>query len=91
MQSIPLLPLHPGPLWPWVVTPDRILSMGKIEPSDFWMVYKQMSYTELLEIPIFGHLTVFKEITDITWIVNDTYQYLEPFNRIQINEQSWIV
>ena len=31
MQSISLLPLVPGSLWPGVVAPDRILSMGQIE------------------------------------------------------------
>ena len=28
MQSTPLLPSLPGPLWPGVVAPDRALSMG---------------------------------------------------------------
>ena len=31
MQSTPSLPLLPGSLWPGLVTPDRILSMGQIE------------------------------------------------------------
>ena len=31
MLSTPLLPLLPGPLWPEVVVPDRVLSMGQIE------------------------------------------------------------
>ena len=31
MRSTPLLPLLPGPLWPGVVAPDRVLSMGQIE------------------------------------------------------------
>ena len=31
MQSIPLLPLPPGPLWPGVVALDRVLSVGQIE------------------------------------------------------------
>ena len=31
MRSTPSLPLLPGPLWPWVVTPDRVLSIGQIE------------------------------------------------------------
>ena len=31
MQSTPLLPSLPGPLWPGVVAPDRALSMGQIE------------------------------------------------------------
>ena len=34
MQSTPLLPLLPGPLWPWVVAPDRVLSIGQIELFD---------------------------------------------------------
>ena len=28
MWSTPLLPLFPDPLWPRVVAPDRVLSMG---------------------------------------------------------------
>ena len=31
MQSIPSLPSLPGPLWPGVVAPDRVLSTGQIE------------------------------------------------------------
>ena len=31
MWSIPLLLSFPGPLWPRVVAPDRILSMGQRE------------------------------------------------------------
>ena len=31
MQSTPLLPSLPGPLWPGVVAPVRVLSMVQIE------------------------------------------------------------
>ena len=31
MQSTPSLPSLPGPLWPRVVAPDRVLSMSQIE------------------------------------------------------------
>ena len=31
MRSTPSLPSFPGPLWPGVVAPDRVLSMGQIE------------------------------------------------------------
>ena len=31
MWSTPLLLSLPGPQWPGVVAPDRVLSMGKIE------------------------------------------------------------
>ena len=31
MRSTPLLPPLPGPLWPGVVAPGRVLSMGQIE------------------------------------------------------------
>ena len=34
MWSIPSLPLLPGPLWPRVVAPDRVLSMSQIELFD---------------------------------------------------------
>ena len=31
MWDTPLLPLLPGPLWPRMLAPDRVLSMGQIE------------------------------------------------------------
>ena len=31
MQSTPSLQSHPGPLWPGVVAPNRVLSIGQIE------------------------------------------------------------
>ena len=31
MQSTPLLPSLPGPLWPGVVELDKVISMGQIE------------------------------------------------------------
>ena len=31
MQSTPSLPLLPGPFWPGVVAPGRVLSVGQIE------------------------------------------------------------
>ena len=34
MWSILSLPLLPGPLWPGVVAPDRVLSMGQIHLFD---------------------------------------------------------
>ena len=34
MQRIPSLPSLPRPLWPVVVAPDRVLSMGQIELFD---------------------------------------------------------
>ena len=38
MQSIPSLPLLPGPLWPRVVVPDRVLSIGQIEVNCILML-----------------------------------------------------
>ena len=34
MQSTPSLPSLPGPLWPGVVVPDRVLFTGQIELFD---------------------------------------------------------
>ena len=34
MQSTPSLPSLPGRLWPGVVAPDRVLSMGQIDLFD---------------------------------------------------------
>ena len=31
MQSSPLLPSLPGSIWPGMVAPDRVLSIGQIE------------------------------------------------------------
>ena len=39
MQSIPSLPSLPGPLWPRVVAPDRVLPMGQIEVYCLLMLY----------------------------------------------------
>ena len=36
--STPLLALFPGPLWPEMVVPDRVLLMGQIKQT----VFKQM-------------------------------------------------
>ena len=33
MWSTPLLPSLPDPLWPVMVTSDRVLSMGQIDPN----------------------------------------------------------
>ena len=38
MQSTPSLPLLPGPLWPEVVAPIRVLSMGQIELNSVLMI-----------------------------------------------------
>ena len=47
MWSPPSLPLLPGPLWPGVVVPDRVLSMGQIRLTAYlWL-------TELFEIEMF--------------------------------------
>ena len=34
MQSTSSLPSLPGPLWPRVVAPDRVLSVGQVELFD---------------------------------------------------------
>ena len=38
MQSTPLLPSLPGPLWLGMVTPDRVLSMDQIELNGVLML-----------------------------------------------------
>ena len=65
MRSIPSFLLLPSPLWLGVVTPDRVLSMSQIEQFDIYTGFKQMTYDRLLEIELFGHLTVCKQITDV--------------------------
>ena len=38
MQSAPSLPSLLGPLWPGVVAPDRVLSMGKTKLNCVFML-----------------------------------------------------
>ena len=62
MQSIPSLPLLPGLLWPGVVAPVRVLSMSltfELSASKWLML------NWILEIELFDHLTVCKQMTDI--------------------------
>ena len=65
MQSASSLPLLPGTLWPRVVAPHRVLSMGQIELFDIWTGCKQMTYAKLLETELFDHLTECKQMTDV--------------------------
>ena len=67
IQSTPSLSSLPDPLWPKVVTPDMVLSMGQIELFDIQTVRKQMTYATLnfFEIELFDHLTVCKQMTDV--------------------------
>ena len=46
MQSTPSLLSLPGPFWPRVVTPDRVLSMSQIELLDHLTVCRRMSNVE---------------------------------------------
>ena len=43
MQSTTLVLSLPGPLWPGVVAPDRVLSTGQID----WLIFKQSIYAKL--------------------------------------------
>ena len=50
MHSNISLPLLPGPLWPGVVAPDRVLSMGQIELFDIQTECKQMTHDKLFKL-----------------------------------------
>ena len=67
MQSDPSLPSVPGPLWPEVTAPGRVLSMSQRELFDIKTECKQMTCAKLnlLAIELFDHLAVFKQITDV--------------------------
>ena len=47
MRSNPSLPLLPDSLWPEVVAPDKVVSMGQIELFDIQTMCKQMTYAKL--------------------------------------------
>ena len=55
--------IAPSPLWPGVVAPDRIQSMGQIELFDIQTVCKQMTYAKLnvLKRELFVNFTVYKK------------------------------
>ena len=63
MWISPSLPLLPGPLWPRVVAPDRVLSMGQIEQT----VCKQMTDVKLwlLYTNTWNHLTMWRKSSDL--------------------------
>ena len=50
MRSNPSLLLLQSPLWPGVVTPDRVLSMGQIELFDNYTKYKHSDTLKYLEL-----------------------------------------
>ena len=56
MWSTPLVPLLPGPLWPKVLAPDRILSMGQIELNCElmlnWIVWNRTIYMYKLDLAL---------------------------------------
>ena len=64
MQSTPLLLSLPGQLWPEVIPPDRVQSMGQIELNCVlmlnWIIWNQL----------FLHLTVCKQkiVLLLNWI-----------------------
>ena len=64
IQSIPSLSLLPGPLWPGVVAPDRVLSVAQITFNSQTECKQMICQTELFEIEPFDHLTVCKHMID---------------------------
>ena len=65
IRNTPSLPLLPGPLWPGVVAPDRVLSvLNRTVWHLKWMQTNDLYSIKWLEIELFDHLTVDKQITD---------------------------
>ena len=65
--NTPSLPLLLDPLRPGLVVLDRVLSLSQIELFDIWPV-NDLCWIELLEIELFAHLTVYKQITYVRLI-----------------------
>ena len=58
--------LLPGPLWPGVVAPDRVLSMSQIELNFSFKSLLFCIETELFEIELFWHLNC---VLMLNWII----------------------
>ena len=56
IRSTPSLPFLPGLLWPCVVAPDRVLSMGQIELNCILMLTELLEIEILLTIKLYLHL-----------------------------------
>ena len=65
MKSTPSFPSLPGPLWPGMVAPDRVLSEGQLELNSVLMLNWIVCYRTVL------HVTVSKQKTMhlLNWIV----------------------
>ena len=61
MRSTPLLPSIPGSLWPRVVTPDRVQSMGQIELNCI--------LHELFEIELFLCIKMDFALNNQQWLI----------------------
>ena len=78
MCSTPSLPSLPGPLWPRMIAPERVLSIAQIELDSVLEIElfleiatAYLCLTELLEITLFWYLAVSiqKTILILNWIV----------------------
>ena len=48
-----------------MVALDGVLSLGQIKLFDIQTEWKQMTYAKLLEVELFDHLIVYKQMTDV--------------------------
>ena len=89
MQSNPSLPSLPGLLWPRVVAPDRVLSMGQIKLNCVlmlnWIVWNKTVFWHwncvlmlMFEKELFWHITMCKQKTILlpNWIVSGRTVYM---------------
>ena len=47
MRSTTSMPLLPGPHWPRIASPAKVLSVGQIEMFDIYTEWKQMTPAKL--------------------------------------------
>ena len=82
MQSTPSLPSLPGPLWPGVVVPDSILSMGKIELICVLMLNRIVWNWIVFDIDT---------VITINWIKKELFRNLTVCKKKTIVILKWIV
>ena len=89
MQELWGMPSLPGPLWPRVVAPDRVLSMGQIELNyvlmQNWIVWNRTVYMYK------NQLGKPNQIYTLALIAYNGWYTIKPNQHFGINNLQWLI